>query len=219
MELSIFFTPVITAIIASYFTHKLTTDRFINELKIKKKEKEIFEAKEIINDFEKSLIERITITREYLYELNTPTSDIKNPECELRKKYRNIIRKWNIEFDYRSNRLLRSGVNENLKRMDVTQSELRKFHQYFLRNVKNHGSICTIEIDKKIDELKKFQNKEYSFITKLHEEANKQWTSNIRNKKPISKLIIHHFIDWLIKTTAFYILISITLFLLTGILH
>ncbi|MBN3215706.1 hypothetical protein [Pectobacterium polaris] len=219
MDISIIFTPAITAIIASYFTHKLTTDRFINELTIKKKEKEIFEAKEIINDFEKSLIERITITRDYLYELNTPNSDIKNPECELRKRYRDIIRKWNVEFDYRSNRLLRNGINENLKRMDITQSELREFHKYFTKNVNNHEVICRTDVNKKISELNIFQNKEYAFITSLHEEANKKWISNINKKKPVSKWIIHNFIDWLIKTTVFYILTSVILFLLTGIFH
>ena len=199
----------ITVISAGYITHRFTKKRFKEELRIKKNEKNISDIKELINDFEEKLSERIFLTRGYMYDiLGSAVTE------ESSKRYKDVILKWNIDFDYRSNRLSRFGFLSQIKKIDDLQSELKDFHSFLVKCREENN-----EINKKIETLKKFQTKAYAFITTLNKDVDNQWDRIFSEKRPFHKKVIGFLFDCFFKMMIAYVTLMMILFLWTSFFH
>ncbi len=208
------FIALITAIFVAYITHKFTRKRFKEELRIKKNEKNINDIKELINEFEIKLSERIFLTRGYMY-------DVLGGSCtdESREKYKKVILQWNIDFDYRSNRLSRFGFLSQIKDIDAMQAQLRNFHTFLVKCIENRDVYTNQDITDEIKRLKEFQSNAYKFITKLHRDADNQWDKIFNERVSFKRKIVEYCFDCFFKTTLTYVFIMLILFFSTIFFH
>jgi len=200
------------AILGAYLAHFLTTKRFKNELLVKKSEKNIFDAKEIIDDFERKLSTRIYYTRDYLFTLRKAKHDKKNIDPNYREEYKKLIKDWNLSFDYMSSQIKRKKVlNDSANEIEKIQSKLRTIHVFLAMHADNPGNASYNEIDKKIEEIKNIQTESYSIITRVNENIDNRWFLIFKKDNFISKCLYLSF-DYILKTLTLYIIVCIVLF-------
>lgn len=201
----------IIAAVVALVTHYLTSFRFRNELKVKKKEKNINDAKDMINLYEKELLERIHLTRSYLVDLKNKKYDKKEIDEEFRRIYKETIRDWNITIDYKYNVIYRSGMLNKTKEFDKIQEKLKGFHDFIRTYVDNIDKLDVDAVEDNLLELKKFQTSSYSFISKIHEKADEEW-NNIFNEDGFLKKLSFVFLDYIFKTILIYLFLCILSF-------
>lgn len=201
----------IIAAVVALVTHYLTSFRFRNELKVKKKEKNINDAKDMINLYEKELLERIHLTRSYLVDLKNKKYDKKEIDEEFRRIYKETIRDWNITIDYKYNVIYRSGMLNKTKEFDKIQEKLKGFHDFIRTYVDNIDKLDVDAVEDNLLELKKFQTSSYSFISKIHEKADEEW-NNIFNEDGLLKKFSFVFLDYIFKTILIYLFLCILSF-------
>lgn len=201
----------IIAAVVALVTHYLTSFRFRNELKVKKKEKNINDAKDMINLYEKELLERIHLTRSYLVDLKNKKYDKKEIDEEFRRIYKETIRDWNITIDYKYNVIYRSGMLNKTKEFDKIQEKLKGFHDFIRTYVDNIDKLDVDAVEDNLLELKKFQTSSYSFISKIHEKADEEW-NNIFNEDGFLKKLSFIFLDYIFKTILIYLFLCILSF-------
>lgn len=202
----------IIATVVALVTHYLTSSRFKNELKVKKKEKNINDAKDMINLYEKELLERIHLTRSYLINLKLKKDKSIEIDDEFRKIYKKTIRDWNITIDYKYNVIYRSGMLNKTKEFDKIQEQLRGFHDFIRAYVDNIDQLNVDVVDEKLQELKEFQTSSYSFITKIHKKADEEW-NNIFNQDSALKRWFIVSLDYAFKTISIYLFFCILSFI------
>lgn len=206
---------VVSIFAAGYITHKFTKKRFKEELRVKKNEKNINDVKEIINEFEKKLSERVFLTRGYMYDIITNSVTV-----EARESYKKVILQWNIDFDYRSNRLSRFGFLKQIKEIDKLQNEMAEFHSFLVVCSKtDFKNINSSEVLEEVDKLKKFQTKAYKFITNLHVDVDSQWDNIFNDKLTKKRKLIYYIFDCFFKGLVCYLILMLFLFLITGFLR
>lgn len=206
---------IVTIFAAGYITHKFTKKRFKEELRVKKSEKNINDVKEIINDFEKKLSERVFLTRGYMYDIISKTTSE-----DSRSNYKKVILQWNVDFDYRANRLSRFGLLNQIKEIDRLQKELSEFHSFLVScSNNNFKNINSEEVYAQIDKLKKFQTRTYKFITNLHFDVDNQWDKIFKDKLTKKTKLIYSILDCLFKGVVCYFMLMLFLFLISSFLH
>ncbi|AXH63115.1 MULTISPECIES: hypothetical protein [Providencia] len=203
---------LIIAAIASIMTHLFSSFRFKNELTIKKKEKNINDAKDMISQYEKELVKRIYLTRAYLYDLIDLKIKNKEIDSSFRELYKKTISEWNLSLDYKYNVIYRSGMLGETVGLQKIQKNLKEFHDFINNNMKNKENLDEVEIQKQIELLKKFQQETYAFVSKLHHKADENWNTIFLSRSKI-KYFFYLCFDYTFKTLVIYILLSITLFL------
>ncbi|EMD0831222.1 hypothetical protein VP018_003095 [Morganella morganii] len=206
------------SLLAAFLGHYLTTYRFKNELVIKKKERNIYDAKDMINLYEKELLERVYLTNKYLDTLITIKKSNEGIYSigKERKEYKNAISNWNLTLDYKYNVIYRSGMLNKMTDFDEIQNKLRNFHEFI--NDTLNGEKDIKDIEKKLEELKVFKGEIYRFITSLHKKADEKWNFIFSDKKIIKK-ICNEIFCYIFKTILIYFFISLALFLLTFFFH
>ncbi|HGN1707362.1 TPA: hypothetical protein ACKRTE_003269 [Providencia rettgeri] len=203
---------LIIAAVAAIMTHLFSSSRFRNELKIKKKEKNINDAKDMISQYEKELVKRIYLTRSYLFDLIDLKIKNKEVDGSFRELYKNTISEWNLSLDYKYNVIYRSGMLSETAELQKIQENLKKFHDFINNSMKNKENLDEDEIQKQIELLKKFQQETYIFVSKLHHKADENWNTIFLTRSKI-KYFFSLCLDYTFKTLVIYILLSITLFL------
>lgn len=198
----------IIAAVVALVTHYLTSSRFKNELKVKKKEKNINDAKDMINLYEKELLERIHLTRSYFFDLK----EKKEIDKEFRKIYKETIRDWNLTIDYKYNVIYRSGMLNKTKEFDEIQKKLKGFHDFISTYVDNIDQLNIDDVDDNLLKLKEFQTYTYSFISKIHKKADEEW-NNIFNEDRFLKKWSFISLDYMFKTILIYLFFSILSFI------
>ncbi|MEI7088021.1 hypothetical protein WCU61_18320 [Pectobacterium versatile] len=198
-------------ILAAFLAHHFTTKRFKNELKIKKEEKIINDAKELVRDFEKKLLGRIHLTRDYLYALKKAKHDNKELDDSLRKNYRAMIREWNLNFDYTATVTLRDKVLKNRNTFNILQGKLRSHHVFLAKNADNPQSVKHDKIDMQLKELELLQNECYLIMSNINNNIDDRWMS-IFEHESITSRITSHIFDYVFKTLILYTAVNFILF-------
>jgi len=196
------------AIIAAFLTHYLASTRFKNELKIKKQEKIVNDAKELANKFEMNILSRIHLTRDYLYEMKRAKSKNTKMNEEFRREYREMIKDWNLNLDYTSSFMLRNNIIKRIKSLDELQEKLKEYHSFFYFNADRLSELEHEKIDGKLKSLSELQAYCYRFMQSINLNIDNKWNFLI-NKRGFKDKIIFHSIDYIIKTLLIYIVISI----------
>lgn len=196
------------AIIAAFLTHYLTSLRFKNELKIKKQEKIVNDAKELASQFEMKIFKRIHLTRDYLYEMKIAKSENKKMNSELRCEYRKMIKDWNLNLDYTSSFMLRNNIIRRIKSLDELQAKLKEYHSFFYFNADKLNELEYKTIDDKLKSLSELQAYCYRFMQSINMNIDNRWDLLIR-KSGFKEKMIFHIIDYLMKTLLIYIVICI----------
>jgi len=199
------------ALFAAFLTHNFTSKRFKNELKVKKEEKIINDAKELVSEFEKKLLTRIHLTRDYLYALKQAKNDAKEVDEELRKNYRTLIKDWNLNFDFLSTTIFRNGVLRSRKELDDLQASLRKFHLFFVKWADIPNEVPYDSIDKKLDDLNVFQNECNTIMFNVTKKIDARW-DDIFIQNGFFKKIMNISFDYIFKTLIIYLFVNIILF-------
>jgi hypothetical protein len=202
---------LVIAILAAFLAHYFTTKRFKNELKIKKEEKIINDAKELVRDFEKKLLGRIHLTRDYLYALKKAKHGNTNLDDALRKEYRTMIKEWNLNFDYIATVTLRDKILKNRETFNILQRKLKSHHVYLAENADNPQGVKYEQADIQLKELDLLQNECYLIMTRIHNNIDDRWMSMFKNKSMTSEITSHIF-DYVFKTLILYTAINFILF-------
>ncbi|MFC0179942.1 hypothetical protein [Thorsellia kenyensis] len=171
-----FIVQIIILFLGAVVGHLLTKRRSKSDLKIKKTEKEIHDAKLIVDDFEKKLLTRIYYTRTYLNNLKSARAKKQNVSETFREEYRTIIKEWNSSYDYLSTQIKRKEILTNsLPKIEKIQTNLRSIHNFLANNVDNLECAKNNEIDKMESQLKNLQNSSYRLISLINNNINEKW--------------------------------------------
>lgn len=210
-----FQSAIVVAIFAAFLAHILTTVRFKNELKIKKQEKIVNDAKELASKFEMSIFARIHLTRDYLYEMKRAKSESNNiMNQELRDEYKKMIKDWNLNLDYTSSFMLRNNIINRIKSLDELQAKLKEYHSFFYFNVNNLSNLGYKEIDDKLNSLYELQRYCYRFMQSINNNIDNKWNLLI-TENGFRKRVVFYIVDYVMKTLFIYMFVSILSFFLS----
>jgi len=203
---------IIASILAVFLTHAFASLRFKNELRIKRQEKIINDAKELASDFEKKIFSRLHLTRDYLYEMQRAKAKSKEMDSDFRNEYKEMIKDWNLNLDYTSSFMLRNNMIKKINSLDELQAKFKEYHTFFYFNADELQKTKNEDIEGRLKSLSELQAYCYRFMQNINHNIDNKW-DELLNKRGWFFNILNISIDYIIKTLVIYLAINMILFL------
>jgi len=202
---------IFASILAAFLTHAFASHRFKNELRIKRQEKIINDAKELASEFERKIFSRIHLTRDYLYEMQRAKSKSGEMDSDLRNEYKKMIKDWNLNLDYTSSFMLRNNMIKKINSLDELQAKFKEYHTFFYFHADELQKTNNTDIENRLQSLSELQAYCYRFMQSINNNIDGKWNELI-NKKGLFLKLLNISIDYIIKTLVIYLAINIILF-------
>jgi len=202
---------ILASILAAFLTHAFASHRFKNELRIKRQEKIINDAKELASEFERKIFSRIHLTRDYLYEMQRAKSKSGEMDSDLRNEYKKMIKDWNLNLDYTSSFMLRNNMIKKINSLDELQAKFKEYHTFFYFHADELQKTNNTDIENRLQSLSELQAYCYRFMQSINNNIDGKWNELI-NKKGLFLKLLNISIDYIIKTLVIYLAINIILF-------
>jgi len=206
-------TAILIAILAAFLAHVLTKLRFKNELRIKKQEKIINDAKELSIEFEKKIFSRIHLTRDYLYEMRRAKIQGREMDKDFRIEYRKMIKEWNLNLDFTSSSILRYNIIGKINSIDELQRKFKSYHIFFHDYADNLKDVEFSEIKEKQDSISELQSYCYRFIQGINNNIDNKWEDLLNDKGRIRRFLNESY-KYIMTTLFIYMIINIFSFFL-----
>ena len=203
---------IIASILAVLLTHAFASLRFKNELRIKRQEKIINDAKELASDFERKIFSRLHLTRDYLYEMQRAKAKSKEMDSDFRHEYKEMIKDWNLNLDYTSSFMLRNNMIKKINSLDELQAKFKEYHTFFYFHADELQKTKNEDIEKRLKSLSELQAYCYRFMQNINHNIDNKW-DELLNKRGWFLKLLNVSIDYIIKTLVIYLAINMILFL------